>query len=108
MAGPTVFADANVLYGSSLRDLLVQLAVVGVVDLQWSTAVQDEWVGAISRYRQDIPRERTARTRALMESALPHAVVSGYEHLIPRLSLPDPDDRVNDDHLLNQPIVIAP
>lgn len=28
-----------------------------------------------------------------MESALPHAVVSGYEHLIPSLSLPGPDDR---------------
>lgn len=93
MAGPTVFVDANVLYASSLRDLLVQLALADVLDLRWSASVQEEWTGAIARHRPDIPRERTARTRVLMESALPDAMVSEYEHLIQGLSLPDTDDR---------------
>jgi predicted nucleic acid-binding protein len=93
MAGPTVFVDANVLYASSLRDLLIQLALTDALDLRWSATVQDEWIGAIRQQRPDIPPERLARTRKLMESALPNAMVSGYEHLIPNLSLPDPDDR---------------
>lgn len=36
MAAPVVFADANVLYSSALRDLLMQLALNGVVSLRWS------------------------------------------------------------------------
>jgi predicted nucleic acid-binding protein len=92
MAGPTVFADANVLYASALRDLLIQLAVAKIIDLRWSADVQDEWTRAVARQRPEIPSERTARTRAMMEAALPEAMVEGYEHLIPTLNLPDPDD----------------
>lgn len=51
MAPPVVFADANVLYSSALRDLLMQLAVDGTIILRWSDAVQDEWTTAVLRDR---------------------------------------------------------
>lgn len=37
--------------------------------------------------------ERLARTRGLMDEAVRDCLVTGYEELIPSLSLPDPDDR---------------
>lgn len=92
MASPVVFADANVLYSSPLRDLVMQLAVDGAITLLWSEAVQDEWVRAVLRDRPELA-SRLHRTRVMMADNLPGAAVTGYEHLIPTLSLPDPDDR---------------
>ena len=40
-----------------------------------------------------IPMERLQVTRQLMNSALPTATIRGYEEHIPRVTLPDPDDR---------------
>ncbi len=37
--------------------------------------------------------ERLARTRALMDQAVPNCLVTGYEPFIGQLTLPDPDDR---------------
>lgn len=90
---PTVaFCDANVLYPALLRDLLIRLAIAGLCELRWSDQVQEEW----TRNLLQVYPERTAalaRTRALMEQALPAASIKGYERLIPSLSLPDPDDQ---------------
>lgn len=43
--------------------------------------------------RQDIPAERLARTRELMNESVPDCLVTGYESYIEELDLPDPDDR---------------
>lgn len=43
--------------------------------------------------RTDLSRTKLERTRELMDRHAPGALVTGYEHLIPALSLPDPDDR---------------
>ena len=40
-----------------------------------------------------IPIERLRRTRRLMDAALPHATVSGFEGHMGAITLPDPDDR---------------
>jgi predicted nucleic acid-binding protein len=81
-----------VLYPAPLRDFLLQLAGTGLFRARWSNHIHEEWIRSVLADRPDIPAERLARTRALMETAVPDAAVSGYERLIPTLSLPDPDD----------------
>lgn len=89
---PTAFCDANVLYSALLRDLLIRLALAGLCEVHWSDEVQDEWARNLLAVRPD-RAQALARTRALMERALPQARCHGYEGLIPGLALPDPDDR---------------
>jgi hypothetical protein len=55
--------------------------------------VHEEWIGAALRDSRDLTRERLERTRALMDSHVRDALVTGYEDLIESLELPDPDDR---------------
>jgi hypothetical protein len=38
----TVVYDANVLYPSSLRDLLIRVAQAGLVQAKWTEAILDE------------------------------------------------------------------
>lgn len=92
MAPPVVFADANVLYSSALRDLLMQLAVDGTIVLRWSDGVQDEWTTAVLRDRPEL-QARLHRTCLVMAENLPDARVVGYEDLVPTLKLPDPADQ---------------
>jgi predicted nucleic acid-binding protein len=97
----TALFDANVLFPARVRDLLIELATTGVFRARWSEAIHDEWMSSLLASRPDLTRERLARTRALMDQAVPDAIVSGYEHLIEGLQLPDPDDR----HVLAAAIV---
>jgi len=90
---PVAFLDANALYPATTRSVLMYLAVGGVYRARWSAAVQDEWIAALLRFRPDLDPARLARTRDLMDARIIDAVVSGYEHMIATLTLPDPDDR---------------
>ena len=93
MARFTAFYDANVLYPSELRNLLMHLAVTGLFRATWSNAVHEEWIEALLRNRPDLTREKLERTRMLMDKHATDALVTGYEDLIDGLHLPDPDDR---------------
>lgn len=84
--------DANVLYPAPLRDLLVRMARACAVRAHWSDAIHDEWTRNLLANRADLTPAQLARTRRLMDAAVPGACVLGHEHLIPTLSLPDPDD----------------
>jgi len=88
-----VFYDANVLYPAELRNLLMHLALIGVFRARWSADVHEEWMSSLLANRPDLTREKLERTRQLMDKAAPDALVTGYEHLIPGLVLPDPKDR---------------
>ncbi|MBB5060205.1 putative nucleic acid-binding protein [Granulicella aggregans] len=88
-----VFLDANVLYPAELRSFLMYLAVSGVYRARWSAEVQDEWISNLLLNRSDLTREKLERTRELMERHAPDALVTGYQNLIPGLSLPDHNDR---------------
>ena len=87
------FYDANVLYPSELRNLLMHLALTGLFRAKWSAAVHEEWISSLLHQRPDLTREKLERTRILMDQHATDALVSGYEDLIPGLQLPDPDDR---------------
>ncbi len=93
MTAFTVFYDANVLYPAELRNFLMHLALVGVFRAQWSADVHEEWISNLLKNRPDLTRERLERTRQLMDKSASDALVTGYEHLIPGLVLPDENDR---------------
>jgi len=85
--------DACVLYPAALRDFLLRLAEVEVVQPRWSPLILDECFRSILRERPDLTEAALGRTRAAMGRAFPDAVVTGHEPLIESLTLPDPDDR---------------
>lgn len=87
------FLDASVLYPALLRNMLMHFAVNDLYQPRWSARVHEEWMTALLRNRPDITRAQIERTRRLMEAAIDDAIVEGYEHLIPSLTLPDADDR---------------
>lgn len=89
----TALLDANVLYPAPLRDLLMHLAVAHAFRARWSEQIHDEWIRNLLKNRIDIAATSLAATRAMMNSALPDAMVRGHEPLIPTLILPDEDDR---------------
>jgi predicted nucleic acid-binding protein len=87
------FYDANVLYPSGLRNFLMHLALTGLFRAHWSAEVHDEWTRSLLKNRPDLTSAKLIRTRQLMDKASPDALVTGYEHLIDSIELPDPDDR---------------
>ncbi len=89
---PEAFCDANVLYPSLLRDLLIRLDIERLCRLRWSAEVNEEWIHALVRDR-GLPREPLVQTLALINRSLPEAAVTGFHALISELMLPDPDDR---------------
>jgi len=88
-----VLYDACVLYPAPLRDLLMQLALADLFQARWTDAIHDEWTRNVLANRPDISPASVARCRELMDRHVPDCLVTGYESLIPTLTLPDADDR---------------
>ncbi|MFI6738151.1 PIN domain-containing protein [Nonomuraea sp. NPDC050451] len=88
-----VLYDANVLYGNTLRDLLIRLAMTGRIQAKWSNGILDEMQRNLAANRPDIPEEKLGKLRHLMNSAVRDCLVEGYEPLMEGLKLPDPGDR---------------
>jgi hypothetical protein len=83
VAVPTVIYDANVLYPAPLRDLLIPVAMAGLVRARWTDAIHEEWIRNLL----------LKRTRQLMDRAVPDCLVIGYEGPDRKAHAPDPDDR---------------
>jgi hypothetical protein len=77
-----VIYDANVLYGNTLRDLLVRVAQAGLVQAKWTHKILDEMLGNLAANRPDIPTEKLTRLRELMNAAVRDCLVEGYEPLM--------------------------
>lgn len=88
-----VLYDACVLYPAPLRDVFVRLAAAGIVRARWTAEILDECFENILKNRPDLSREKLARTREMMDRAVPDSRVTGYEGLIDGIVLPDPGDR---------------
>jgi predicted nucleic acid-binding protein len=88
-----VLYDANVLYPSTLRDVLIRVATHGLVQAKWTEEILDETFRNLSANRPDLDQQARARTRRLMNESIRDVVVSGYESLVDVLVLPDPADR---------------
>ena len=85
--------DACVLYPPSLRDLLMRVAVAGVYEPRWTEEIHDEWTRNVLLNSPGVTPTQLERTRSLMNQTIPDGLVSGYEALVPGLSLPDANDR---------------
>ncbi|WP_312354148.1 PIN domain-containing protein [Pantoea vagans] len=88
-----VVLDACVLYPSFLRDLLIRLGLTGLYQPKWSATIEDEWQRNLLANRTDLTPEQIQRTAALMNKAVPDAMITGFEPLIDSVDLPDVDDR---------------
>jgi predicted nucleic acid-binding protein len=88
-----VLYDACVLYGNEVRDLLIRIAISGMVRAHWTDEILDEAFRNLLANRPDLSPDRLTVTRERMNLAIPGALVSGYEPLVEALKLPDPDDR---------------
>lgn len=89
----TVIYDACVLYPAPLRDLLMHLAMTNLFKAKWSNQIHDEWMRNVLVNRPDLTRKQLERTKDLMNAHALDCLVLGHEKLIPKLSLPDVDDR---------------
>lgn len=85
--------DANVLYPNTLRDVLIRVAIAGLVQAKWTDEILDEVFQHLKENRPDLDPARLDRTRALMNGAIRDVLVTGYESRIGRLKLRDSDDR---------------
>ena len=89
----TVVYDACVLFPAPLRDLLMRLAMTDVFRARWTDRIHEEWMRAVLGIRPDLKRADLERTRTLMNDHVRDCLVTGYEHLIESIELPDPNDR---------------
>lgn len=85
--------DANVLYPSTLRDVLIRVAQVGLVQAKWTDQILDETFRNLKENRPDLDPGRLDRTRELMAGSIRDVLIKGYEPLIEVLDLPDTGDR---------------
>src|SRR4051812_49290832 len=92
MARYTVIFDACVLYPAPIRDLLVELATKDLFWAKWTDEIHEEWISNLLANRKDLSREQLDRTRSTMDKAVPDCLVTGYEALVPTITLPDPKD----------------
>lgn len=88
-----VIYDANVLYPSLLRDVLIRVAQRGLVCARWTDRILDEVFTSLVANRPDLDAFKLARTRELMNASIRDVLVEGYEPLVEAVTLPDPDDR---------------
>jgi hypothetical protein len=93
VAALAALLDSCVLYPAQLRDILLSLAAAGLFRPVWSNIIHEEWMSNLLANRPDLTRAQLEAARRAMERAFPAASVSGFESLIPALSLPDPGDR---------------
>lgn len=87
-----VLLDANVLYPTVLREMLLGVAATGAFSPLWSKRILEEWARATRR----LPDGAEALARAeikKMKAAWPEADVPRDHDLEAQLSLPDPADR---------------
>ncbi len=89
----TVVLDACVLYSAPLRDLLIRVGQAGLIRARWTEAIHDEWMRNVLANLPQVSAERLQRTRELMDAAIRDCLIVGYEQWIPRVTLPDPNDR---------------
>lgn len=89
-----VVLDANVLFPITLCDTLIRAALAGLYRPHWTVTILDEIERNLVEHERTTPNKARYR-RQRMEAALPHAMVSGHEALIPAM-----ENDVKDRHVL--------
>lgn len=89
----TAVLDACVLHPAFVRGALLWLAAERLFRPLWSAEILDEWQASLLRKFPELTGDKLAASRTLMEVEFEDAMVSGYQPLIPALTLPDTNDR---------------
>lgn len=89
----TVIYDACVLYPAPLRDLPMRLALTDLYRARWTDVIHDEWTRNVLKQQPDLKAVDLERTPLLINTHVRDSLVTGFEHLIPSVKLPDMDDR---------------
>ncbi len=71
----------------------MRLAETDLFRAKWTDEIHDEWTRNLLKNRPDLKIERLQRTKDLMNNRIRDCLVSGYQDLIPSLTLPDANDR---------------
>lgn len=92
MATDSALLDSCVIYPQMLRDLLLSLAGAGLFHARWTEQINHEWV---ERLLEKNPgrRSQVLRTRELVNQSVEGCLITGYEHRIASVVLPDHNDR---------------
>lgn len=86
-----ILIDANVLYPTVMREVVLGAAQAGLFVPQWSARILEEWARAAAKLGADA--EAQARTEiAMLNLAWPKAEIRYPPELENRLWLPDPND----------------
>ena len=86
-----ILIDANVLYPTVMREVVLGVAKTGLFTPQWSPRILEEWARAALKL--DPQGEAQARGEiAMLQAAWPGAQVTYPPELENRLWLPDPND----------------
>lgn len=86
-----VLIDANVLYPTVLREIVLGCAAAGLFEPRWSPRIAEEWARAAARLSPG--QEVLARGEiAAAQARFPRASVAPPPELSARLWLPDPHD----------------
>ncbi len=88
----TAVLDACVLYAAPLRDFLLYLARGKLYEPKWTTRIHEEWIRNLSGNRPDLKKESFQKTRELMDTIFPDALVVDFEEEETSLELPDNKD----------------
>lgn len=80
-----VVYDANVLYPSTLRDVLIRVGLARLVQPKWTEQILDEVFRNLRTNRPDLDPARLDRTLRLMNEAIRDVTVTDYEQLIDQL-----------------------
>ena len=92
MTAERVLLDANILFPTILREILIGAAAAGGFVPLWSPRILEEWARATRRLGTGA--EPIARAEiALLRADWPAAEITPPEPLTGSLDLPDPDDR---------------
>ncbi|MEO0390381.1 MAG: PIN domain-containing protein [Pseudomonadota bacterium] len=86
-----ILIDANVLYPTVMREVVLGVARAGLFQPQWSPRILEEWARAAAKLGPE--GEAQARGEiAMLQAAWPQAEVRHPPELEARLWLPDPGD----------------
>lgn len=85
--------DASVLFSIRATNLALHAANEGLYQPRWSPDIHEEWTRSLLAKNPAADPQRIVYRRTTMDGAFPSALVSGYESLVPSITLPDPDDR---------------
>lgn len=85
--------DANCLFSKHGRYLLLAFAVRGVVRARWSRDLLEETAASLAEKGHDDSLEDFDRWRGNEVEVVRDGLVEDYERWIPKVDLPDPDDR---------------